>query len=1473
MTTSETIPILPVFLSSTWEDLKPERQAVEEALQKLRRTKMVGMESFGSRGEDTRQASLDEVDRSAVYVGIFGGRYGSGITEAEYRRARERELPCFIYFKDEAAIPPEGRERDANRAERLEQLKRELRRAHTISPPFQEPYQLAARVAVDLFNWFLDHHPEQAKDPLLEGISRLPTRYEERIRSFLDLYLGTPEEPVPFGGRDAALAALDAWLENPAACPYLLVAAGAGSGKSALLVRWTRSLLLRPDLATVFFPVSIRFRTNLLGVLLPSLVARLSALRGEEVPWSPKMSVEEWRGVLADLLARPLPDGRRLLVVLDGLDEAAEESLAAPDLFPLSPRESLRVVVSARLTVGDKDGSAWLNRLGWKRGSLAEVMDLRPLDRPGVAQVLERMGVPLDKLAADVPVVDQLFRLTEGDPLLVGLYVEDLWGRGEEAARLRPGDLARIPPGLEGFFERWWEDQRLLWGDKAPLREREVRTVLSLLATALGPLPRQDLRKLALPDVQLDTFLLTEQVLPPLRRFVTGDGQQQGYVFSHPRLGQHVYGKMDPDERRDWDRRFLAWGEETLTRLNQGDLPPDEVSPYLVQYLGAHLERAGAAPGKLLSLVSDGWRQSWDRLEGTYSGFLNDVARARRSAARANENALAQGGPAPFLGGEVLAALVNASVNSLAGNFGPSLLESLVRGGVWTPLQALIYARQITDPAQRAEALAELAPHLPAGESTAVLAEALKAARAGGNWDKVRVLGRAAPHLGGTALIAEALSLAGTIDHYYPYVEGFSTILSCLPPEPLREIVAANEQSSIVIALAQARLDLVEAAGRPEPERLSGLQDTLSIVRRLLPKHPAGSSLLADIIALLPQQNPLPLLREALDILRGDEAEFIRFESLLVLAPVFPEPERIEAFREVMAAEEEAVGNQFDRARRLARIARLLPEELLVELSRAVDQISIAARALAIAELALRKPPAERDPLLDIAWEKVKKKLSYEPDIAQSLASLAPAYSEPRQSEALQEALAAAKAIPSEDLRAKALARLAHSLPPSLLREALAAARYLGDRDWRAQTLSHFAIQFPAEVREGPVRSLFGESRESKDPSLYLRVLAPHLPDRTKEDALALALSIPDESERGAALSILGPYLSPALAGKALPIARKLATSRYRAKAIAALLPWLGEEERETVRDETLAVIRESGEPDDRALALVSLAPHLAPEDREHEIRETLAFANQVGGRDFVQAAIFLAPVLSAPLIDEILGAPEEEGWLPIPPDSRSDDQDRLSEVLAPRLAELGNAERALGEALKIENESQRDTALQQVASRLSQPLVSRMMLSVAEGISSGWARRYLLGALVPKLQGDDFIQAEALARDIQQRYPKVEALIALTGNAPPERLGDLLRDCLEELRQIDDQTLSRNPGQQLRGQSLSELLSQIAARLPPAELYPLFHEMLEELASGDRRPLLYGLMMAAPALLRIGGPAAVAESFQAVEQVGRWWP
>jgi hypothetical protein len=78
----------------------------------------------------------------------------------------------------------------------------------------------------------------------------------------------------------------------------------------------------------------------------------------------------------------------------------------------------------------------------------------------GVADVLLKMGFPLDDLSRNVDIVAELYRLSEGDPLLVGLYVGDLWTKGEAATRLKPEELADIQSGYKGYFNRWWDDQK-----------------------------------------------------------------------------------------------------------------------------------------------------------------------------------------------------------------------------------------------------------------------------------------------------------------------------------------------------------------------------------------------------------------------------------------------------------------------------------------------------------------------------------------------------------------------------------------------------------------------------------------------------------------------------------------------------------------------------------------------------------------------------------------------------------------------------------------------------------------------------------------------------------------------------------------------------------------------------------------------------------------------------------------------------
>ncbi|HID64297.1 MAG TPA: DUF4062 domain-containing protein [Anaerolineae bacterium] len=172
-----------IFVSSTWVDLQPEREAVKKALHRMQDTAFAGMEYFGSRPETPREVSLAEVDRSDVYIGIFAHRYGSGITEAEYRRAQERGLPCLIYLKDDSVpVPPAHIEREPAQVAKLEALKRELKAHHTVSF-FKSPDHLATQVVADLHNLLAT---EKSGEPLAEPSSK----YQISIASAQGVVIG-----------------------------------------------------------------------------------------------------------------------------------------------------------------------------------------------------------------------------------------------------------------------------------------------------------------------------------------------------------------------------------------------------------------------------------------------------------------------------------------------------------------------------------------------------------------------------------------------------------------------------------------------------------------------------------------------------------------------------------------------------------------------------------------------------------------------------------------------------------------------------------------------------------------------------------------------------------------------------------------------------------------------------------------------------------------------------------------------------------------------------------------------------------------------------------------------------------------------------------------------------------------------------------------------------------------------------------
>jgi hypothetical protein len=107
---------LQVFVSSTFSDLKFERQAAVEAILTAGHIP-AGMELFASGDESQMEVIKQWIDESDVYLLILGGRYGSveptsnkSYTQLEYEYAIEKSKPLFACAINDDALEKKVKE-------------------------------------------------------------------------------------------------------------------------------------------------------------------------------------------------------------------------------------------------------------------------------------------------------------------------------------------------------------------------------------------------------------------------------------------------------------------------------------------------------------------------------------------------------------------------------------------------------------------------------------------------------------------------------------------------------------------------------------------------------------------------------------------------------------------------------------------------------------------------------------------------------------------------------------------------------------------------------------------------------------------------------------------------------------------------------------------------------------------------------------------------------------------------------------------------------------------------------------------------------------------------------------------------------------------------------------------------------------------------------------------------------------------
>jgi len=183
-----------VFISSTFTDLKEERQAALGAILELDHMP-AGMELFPAADDSAWQLIKDVVDASDYYVLIVGGRYGSldeegiGYTEREYDYALSTKKPVvpLLHHKPDN-LPREKTETDDATWKKLESFRKKVEKRHTCVY-WISPEDLKAKLIVGL-TAALKRHPaigwvradEVPSGATLSDILALRQRVEELER-------------------------------------------------------------------------------------------------------------------------------------------------------------------------------------------------------------------------------------------------------------------------------------------------------------------------------------------------------------------------------------------------------------------------------------------------------------------------------------------------------------------------------------------------------------------------------------------------------------------------------------------------------------------------------------------------------------------------------------------------------------------------------------------------------------------------------------------------------------------------------------------------------------------------------------------------------------------------------------------------------------------------------------------------------------------------------------------------------------------------------------------------------------------------------------------------------------------------------------------------------------------------------------------------------------------------------------------
>ena len=706
----------------------------------------------------------------------------------------------------------------------------------------------------------------------------------------------------------------------------------------------------------------------------------------------------------------------------------------------------------------------------------------------------------------------------------------------------------------------------------------------------------------------------------------------------------------------------------------------------------------------------------------------------------------------------------------------------------------------------------------------------------------------------------DALTTASEIEDTSNQSEALAKLVPHLP-QKLRDQVARD-----ALAAAQeiwAEIKPLEALADSVPYLSGNTRE--AVIREVLSSFPAIAlddskvrRILRQIVPYLPGQ----LLEEAVAEIRATYVPTSQIRILLALARGLPEEQQALVSREVLAVIR-GVQEPHQRKRAIEVMwesgfwgLSLVKEKLDEVLDLILDLI------LEIPVLLLTSRDAFDDilsyfPFILLTKAQLIKVLSTILKVEDSnerehtLAILAAQMAEIGEVETARSLL---YVIESPDHRVRVLAALAPRWPEekerlSLFKQAWdGIKRALDSIEDRLDALDPFAYAHYVSLGWEQVQKLIQAKA--------LEALVPCLPESLLQDALSIAQGFFfAEGARVEALSALAPRLPEDLLEK---IMEETGVGDWQGIFWAKLTPYLPEEKRERFFKMALERVRVAsggGSSHWAAKTLEALAPNLP----SCLMSDALEAVQSISGEYQSKALVALIPFLPEGLLFETFR------WL------RKEEMEhrilfhyeRILDVLLPRMAEAGYVEEALeaAQSTKVKSwqvrrlvalalglpEEQRKPVLEKALAifdsdiedlRIENPGIDEDLASIALHIAA-------LGYLKLALK---------IALSIEKH--RMETLVKLV----PYLAKEMPREALTIVCAFPaDEALT----------AFAESLLQI----PRDQSLQLWSEMLHGLATHSRETLLASLRSLAPLVATLGGPEAIAETFRAIQDVGRWWP